>query len=510
MSAPVSIEQRAAIWAVLRGDLPVFAERLLKIKTKAGGNPMPLKFNDAQNFLHQAIQVQLANKGRARTIVLKGRQQGVSTYSQARMYWQLSNWKGRKGYTLAHEQKATDNLFGMVDLFWRQAPDGLKPNLGAANAKEMVFAGLDSRYEAATAGSKDTGRSGTAQFMHGSELGFWQHAEDHLAGLGQVVPDEPGTEILLESTANGTANVFHELWMLASKGKSDYTPVFIPWFWQAEYQRPTPADFELTDEEEDYRAAYGLTLGQMAWRRSKIATDFRGDVSLFDQEYPASAQLAFASSSPRALIKGTTVAKARAARGVEAVGPIVWGLDPAEYGDDSSSLMSRQGRVARKKGSWHGIGTMELVGEVGVVYDKTPPAERPAAIYVDVTGIGTGVCDRLKEQGYPTVRVHFGEGARDKEKYGIMRDEMWGEMSEWLLDSPASIEDSDDLAAQLTSVQYGYDSKRRLKMEAKEAMKKRGLRSPDDADALALTFARGALASHSDALAYRKAMGFST
>lgn len=70
----------------------------------------------------------------------------------------------------------------------------------------------------------------------------------------------------------------------------------MPWFWRAEYQRDVPEGFELTVDEEEYRRAFMLTLGQMAWRRNKIDTDFRGDTSLFDQEYPASAELAFASS----------------------------------------------------------------------------------------------------------------------------------------------------------------------------------------------------------------------
>lgn len=504
--AVATIEQRMQIMALLRSDLAVFAQRILRIRPKAGGSSIPLVFNEAQRFLHQRIEAQLADKGKVRAIILKGRQQGISTYAEARLYWMLSHRKGQKGYILTHEQKATDNLFGMVDRYYREAPEEYRPHLGASNAKELVFDLLDSRYEVATAGSKDTGRSGTAQYMHGSEVAFWQHAADHLAGIGQVVPDEPGTEILLESTANGTANVFHELWTLASAGRSEYMTVFIPWFWQQEYVAPVPQGFALSAEEEEYRQAHGLLASQMAWRRRKIDTDFRGDIGLFDQEYPASADVAFASSSPRALIKGALVAAARAARGVEAVGPIVWGLDPAEYGDDETSVAERQGRVGRRLASWVGLGTMETVGRVGVMIDKLPPERRPVAIFVDATGIGTGVCDRLREEGYPAVRVHFGEKARDETQYVTVRDEMWGEMSAWLADKPASIEDSDTLAAQLTSVQYSYDSKRRMKMEAKELMKKRGLRSPDDADALALTFARAPVAA-GDASAFRRQRG---
>ena len=492
MSVPLTEQQKRVIAARLRVDFDAFAPRMLRIRPKQGGAAVPFLLNDAQRYLHNRIGVQMESTGKVRAIVLKGRQQGISTYTQGRYYWKISHRRGVKGYILTHEQKATDNLFGMVERFYNEAPKDYRPHLGASNAKELIFDLMDSRYEVATAGSKDTGRSGTAQYLHGSEVAFWQHAAQHLAGIGQVVPDAPGTEILLESTANGTANVFHELWTMAVKGKSEYIPVFIPWFWQKEYTREVPADFEMSTEDEEYRDAYQLLLGQMAWRRNKIDTDFRGDTGLFDQEYPASADLAFASSSPRALIKSVHVAKARRTRGLEAIGPKIMAVDPAEYGDDNTSVMFRQGRVSRRLGTWNGLGTMETVGRVGLIADR----EKPAVIFVDATGVGTGVADRLKEEGYPVVRVHFGESPRDGDRYVIKRDELWGEMNEWLQDSPCSIEDDDDLASQLTSVQYSYDSKRRLKLEPKEKMKDRGLHSPDDGDALALTFASAAAANN--------------
>lgn len=501
----VTEEQRTAIQARLAGDFEAFAYRILRIRPKSGGSAIPFQLNAAQQFIHRKIKEQELSTGKVRAIILKGRQQGASTYTEGRFYWRISHRKGVKGYILTHEQKATDNLFGMVERYWKEAPEDYRPHLGASNAKELIFDLLDSRYEVATAGSKDTGRSGTAQYLHGSEVGFWQQAAQHLAGIGQVVPDERGTEIILESTANGTANVFHELWTMASKGRSEYMPIFVPWFWQTEYQRDVPDGFELTQDEEDYRAAFQLTLGQMAWRRNKVDTDFRGDTSLFDQEYPASAELAFASSSPRSLIKATIVAKARRNRGLEPVGLKIMAVDPAEYGDDSTSVMFRQGRTSRRLGKWGDTGTMETVGKVGLIADKI----NPDVIYVDATGIGTGVADRLKEQGYPVVRVHFGEAPRDDLKYVLRRDELWGDMREWLEDEPASIEDDDDLASQLTSVQYRYDSKRRIKLESKEEMKKRELHSPDDADALALTFA-GTMAANSlgDAEKFRAARGY--
>lgn len=496
----LSPEQRRAALVALATNFDIFSNRILRILPKAGGSPVPLVLNEAQKHLHAQVELQReSNAGKVRAIVLKGRQQGISTYTEGRFYWRLTHQRGKRAFILTHEDKATANLFAMVSRFWEQAPKEYRPHLGASNAKELVFDLLESKYSVATAGAKDTGRGGTAQLFHGSEIAFWPHAQQHLAGIGQVVPDMADTEVIYESTANGTANVFHELWQMAVRGDSDFMPVFIPWMWQAEYQAPAPAGFELTVEEEEYRDAYGCTLEQMVWRRRKVNTDFRGDAGLFDQEYPATPEVAFASSSPRALIKASLVAKARKVRDVDALGPKIMAVDPAEYGDDDTSVAMRQGRVARKLASWHGLGTMETVGKVALLADR----EKPDAIVVDATGVGTGVADRLRELNYPVTRVHFGQAAIDDERYVICRDELWGEMNEWLQDQPASIEDDDSLAAQLTSVQYGYDSKRRIKLEPKEKLKDRGLRSPDDADALALTFFRGLSSGSNDARAFQ-------
>lgn len=501
----LSAEQRRAALAALATDFELFAGCILRILPKQGGTPVPLIINPAQRFLAAKLEEQRSRAaGKVRAIVLKGRQQGISTYTEARFYHRLTHQRGKRAFILTHEDKATANLFAMVSRFWKLAPPEYRPHLGKSNERELVFDVLDSRYSVATAGAKDTGRSATAQFFHGSEVAFWPHAEQHLAGIGQIVPDQPGTEVIYESTANGTANVFHELWELATSGKSDFMPVFIPWLWQPEYATLPPKDFELDADEEDYMEAYGATEAQMYWRRRKIGTDFRGDTSLFDQEYPASPDVAFASSSPRALIKGTHVALARRMRDLEAIGTKIMAVDPAEYGDDDTAVHMRRGRVARKIAAWHGLGTMETAGRVALLADK----EKPDVIVVDATGVGTGVADRIKELGYPVVRVHFGSAAFDNERFVNCRDECWGLMAEWMEDGPVSIEDDDSLAAQLTSVQYGYDSKRRIKLEPKEAMKKRGLRSPDDADSLALTFYRGAQKTGgSTAADYRRLRG---
>ncbi len=81
---------------------------------------------------------------------------------------------------------------------------------------------------------------------------FGRTLTPHAAGVLQAVSDEPGTEIILESTANGVGNFFHRKWRDAETGKSDYIAIFIPWFWQQEYRKASPPDFMLDEEEGEY------------------------------------------------------------------------------------------------------------------------------------------------------------------------------------------------------------------------------------------------------------------
>ena len=161
------------------------------------------------------------------------------------------------------------------------------------------------------------------------------------------------------------------------------------------------------------------------------------------------------------------------------------GIDPAEYGDDDTMFSMRQGRVVVSTERHHGRGPMEVVGLAARRMDQW----KPDYINIDCTGIGSGIADRLIELGYPVTRIHFGERAIEKERYVSRGDEMWDGMARWLEEEQPVIPDDDAFASDLTGRQYTYDSSRRLKLERKEDMKKRGLKSPDAGDSLALTFA---------------------
>jgi hypothetical protein len=481
--------QAAAVLA-LREDFELYAPAALKVKNKAG-EIVPFVLNRAQEHIHQAIEHQKATTGRVRAMILKGRQQGASTYIGGRFYWLTSGEFGKSTFILTHEQAATDNLFDMTKRFHDNCRADLKPQTAADNAKELWFNKLDSRYKVATAGAKATGRSATAQFFHGSEMAFWPNAADHMAGIGQTVPNEDGTEIVLESTGNGIGNPFHQMWVRAVRGESEYLPIFVPWFWEEGYRREVPAGFVLNADEAKYMAAYDLDLEQMAWRRAKINDDFAGDVSLFNQEYPATADMAFMRGAERALISMELVSLARKPKKMEDRGARILGVDPAEYGRDKSALVLRVGRQVPWVKRYAKKGTMELAGLVAKEYDDAVAAGEPFdAIIVDVTGVGTGVADRLIEMQIPHVyRVHFGGKAYEDTKYLNRRAECWGRGLDWLKDDPCLLPEDDQLQSDLASVPYHYDSSRRLVLMSKEKMHELGIPSPDSGDAWALTFA---------------------
>jgi hypothetical protein len=283
-----------------RDDYEFFARRCLKIRPRVGGMMVPLRFNAAQAYLHAMVEAQRKRLGFVRAIVVKGRQQGISTYIEGRFYHLTSHLKGTSAFILTHRDDATDNLFEMVERYHSNNNPLLRPQTSHANAKELKFNVLDSGYTVGTAGSASgVGRSLTVQLFHGSEVAFWKNASDIMAGLGQTVPRAAGTEIFLESTAQGMGGFFHEEWQKASAGMSDFIPVFIPWFWEPSYRIPIPEgqDVEFTRAETLYGEAYGLTPEQMLWKRVKTREMAKPSLSgersaNFDQEYPATPEIA--------------------------------------------------------------------------------------------------------------------------------------------------------------------------------------------------------------------------
>lgn len=273
-----------------------YIEAYLKIKDK-NSRIINFKLNEPQQRLYDVIKQEKMKHKPVRVIILKARQMGFSTLTEAILFKETVTHHNINAGIIAHVEEATTNLFTMSKLYYSELPDAIKPQLLNSNAKELIFnnkegTGLNSKIRCMTAGSTGVGRSGTYNILHLSEYAFWQGDKKAiLNGLVQTVPNNDSSMIIIESTANGFEH-FKEIWDGAVKGENDYIPVFIGWNELPEYAM-TYTGFELTTEEKRLQEVYGLTLEQLTWRRWCIRNNCQNDEELFKQEYPINPYEAF-------------------------------------------------------------------------------------------------------------------------------------------------------------------------------------------------------------------------
>ena len=494
--APARLEDYRPVDELMFTDLGHYCERAITIKDKSGGL-VPFHLNRAQLHLHEQLSEQFRTTGQVRALVLKARQLGISTYIAARYYWGVTTRQGRRCYILTHEDKATQNLFAMAKLVHEHVPIDYRPNDTSNNANELDFGGLESGYRVGTAqGTGGSGRSMTIQLFHGSEVAFWNNAADHFAGVMEAVPDAPHTEVVLESTANGVGGTFYDQWQLAERGEGDCIAVFLPWYWDDDYQKLPPAGWAASLDEAEYAETYELDRNQVYWMHAKnikLGAETGKIGWMFRQEYPANAEEAFQTSGDDSFIPPELVMRARkATRDDQDIHPVVLGMDVARGGGDFTRIIDRQGRQAgtRVNLTLNSDNLMDIADAAANAINDT----KAQVMFIDVGGIGAGVYDRLRQLnfGKRVIAINFGAHARDKDRYTNKRNEIWGTMREWLSDEGgADIPDENTLHRHICAPKIGpehYDSNSRLKLESKKEIKKRLQLSPDGGDALALTF----------------------
>lgn len=176
-----------------------------------------------------------------------------------------------------------------------------------------------------------------------------------------------------------------------------------------------------------------------------------------------------------------------------------WGVDVARGGGDSNALVVRSNLSVEGVEEWPGQDLMATVGRIKAKWDETPDHERPEWILVDVIGLGAGVVDRLRELRLPVRGVNVSESASSREKYLRLRDELWFAARDWLGRKDVKLPRCEGgcgrdcvherLAGELTVPKFQITSSGKYQVEAKDAMKKRGFKSPNVADAFVHTFA---------------------
>jgi hypothetical protein len=271
-----------------------YIEKHLKIRNKRA-QIIPLILNGPQQKLYDALKAQHDAGKPMRAMVLKARQMGFSTLVEAIIFKGAATTFDSKAGIVAHKAEATANLYKMSKLFYDRLPEEIKPIREARNAQELVFGDTRSTIKCMTAAGEGIGRSDTFQRLHISEYAFWKgDKKETLLGLLQAVPNDPGTLVIIESTANGFED-FKTRWDQAEKGESEFAAVFCAWWELPEYSMAYTG-FELDESEQKLKETYGLTLDQLEWRRWCIRNNCGGDAELFRQEYPSNPYEAFIST----------------------------------------------------------------------------------------------------------------------------------------------------------------------------------------------------------------------
>jgi phage FluMu gp28-like protein len=175
------------------------------------------------------------------------------------------------------------------------------------------------------------------------------------------------------------------------------------------------------------------------------------------------------------------------------VAKIVWGLDVARFGSDRSALCKRQGNVVTEIKTWKNLDLMQLTGAVMAEYQALPPDQRPHEIMVDSIGLGAGVVDRLRELKLPAVGINVAESPALGSTYRNLKAELWHKAKAWLEQRDCRMPKDEALIAELAAVRYSFTSNGKIQIEGKDELKKRGMSSPDRADAFCLTFASDAV-----------------
>jgi hypothetical protein len=512
----------------LHDDFEYYAEHALKIKPKDKNTPgisdgvIPFVFNTAQKYLKWRLDKQMRDIGKMRAFIVKGRQQGCSTFIEALFFHDTTTNYGIKTFIQTHSKKATKNLYRMAHRYLKHLPDDWRPHVSVSNTDELEFDELDSGYTVSTAGSAESGRSDTIDNLHGSEVAFWKSSLDHTTALLQAVPDVKGSRVLMESTANGMGGYFQKGYMSAERGENgDYIAIFIPWYWQEEYRKDVPKGFELTPEEIEYVELYDtypefdadgectivkrkIDKGQLAWRRAKIA-ELEGSVSKFDQEYPPTAQKAFQYTSVASHISAEAVVAAMKRPQYRSYGAICAGFDPSFLKDgDRKAFILRQGANV-----W-GLEYPKLDtfrAKVSYCKDKLDN-KRPYIdkFFIDSGGGGYDIFSELDEDGYcddsRVVLVNSANAAENDKKYANRRAEMTDRIKKGLTNEsmPWSIsvdpELKDAFVTDLTAEGSTEDSANRILIEKKEKVKVRLGISADGKDALGLTVAERVIRKH--------------
>lgn len=271
-----------------------FIEMFLRVKDKKG-HILPFEINPAQVSLYKELcEMKRAGKP-MRVNILKARQLGFSTFIAAIIFVLTVMVPNQTACIIADIADHATNLFEKYKFYYEVLPEFIKSKLPKkkSNAKELVIdygEGQESKVRILVQGD-NAGRSDTCQYLHLSEVAFWDDIEGTTTSVLQTVDDtNPNSIIAYETTANGV-NYYKEIWDNDVGSKEGYKALFFPWYLDPNYSMPYDG-YELEDWEIKLKDKLGLSLDQLMWYHVQLIK-MRKNLSRLRQEFPSTPIEAF-------------------------------------------------------------------------------------------------------------------------------------------------------------------------------------------------------------------------
>lgn len=348
----------------------LFAKEYIWISNKQG-ETVNFELNEAQEYVEREVK-RIQRKGKpVRIIVLKARQLGISLYVSGKMIKETTTQKNKAALIVSHRGDSTKALFSRLKAIVEALPENVKPLQRASNSTELLFdrprghrgvkQGLHAKVQVQTAGSEGIGRSEPHQYVHASELGFWEgDVKKQLGGIMASVPKTPDTWVIIESTANGM-NYFYDLCMAAMNDENDWEFIFLPWHMFKEYSLPfsNPEEREVFKNTKiskymaDLMINFSLTLEQLHWWWYTYTTEEGSDLNMMRQEFPSTPEEAFIMSGTPVFEMDVLMALIQTVRGdLKKNPPITGDFKAAWHNEMVRDYIDSSKFIKRPSGMW--------------------------------------------------------------------------------------------------------------------------------------------------------------
>lgn len=478
----------------------IFCKYILNIRNKAQ-QLVPFILQQTQLNSSNILIDQLKESRKNRTALLKGRQAGLSTLIPAYAFWLYLNKIPIKGLLIGLNDESNRNLFKskVRDLYHNMNPvykvifcDNENPL--KENEHEIVL-NNDFAFTAKSYNSKDSGRSGTFNFIWFTECSYY--SLKHVEGAINAIASNNNTFIIAETTANGMGSLMYDIYQQVNNNPNSIWKFYFDGWWNVpDYQKQS--DCEISEFAIQYRNTYNpnLTDAQLRWLDDKFFDVGRIEERLH-AEFPPNPEVAFASSSTASIINMDTISRALSNENpfIPEYIPIVLGIDIG-FNNDKTVIALKRGKYIEIYDDFIGGDTGNIVNKIYNAIIDLSKNWKIAHVNIDSVGVGRGVFDDLKRMtaySHNTISINMinGGSATDDVRYPSknLNALLIYKLKEWLEDPEAKIKDNPQLNYELCNLKTEFRENGILCRIDKEEAKKTGGKSPDYADAVLYTFA---------------------